>query len=99
MYFVRLESSFRRYYIWVKKTTFTKTEACLFIYHCLLCDRKVSKCFIEETLNIQNRITLYNYIEEIKNYISDFDIQLDYIMDLNYDLDSKEYILDLRKKK
>lgn len=91
--------SFRRYYIWVKKTTFTKTEACLFIYHCLLSERQVSKSYLEEILNIQNRTTLYNYIEEIKNYISDFDSQLNYIMDLFYDIDSKEYILDLRKKR
>ena len=90
---------FRRYYIWVKKTTFNKTEACLFIYHCLLCERQVSKSYLEKVLNIQNRTTLYNYIEEIKNYISDFDSQLNYIMDLFYDIDSKEYILDLRKKR
>ncbi|MCM1131250.1 MAG: hypothetical protein NC087_06905 [Anaeroplasma bactoclasticum] len=86
-------------YIWVKKTTFNKTEACLFIYHCLLCERQVSKKYLEEILNIKNRTTLYNYIEEIKNYISDFDSQIDYIIDINYDADSKEYILELRKKK
>lgn len=86
-------------YIWVKKTTFNKTEACLFIYHCLLCDRYVSKSYLEEKLDINNRVTLYHYIEEIKNYISDFDSELNYIMELFYDTDNKEYKLELRKKK
>lgn len=96
---MRLDASAGGKYIWVKKTTFTKTEACLFIYHCLLCDRQVSKQHLEKVLAIQSRVTLYNYIEEIRNFISNFDYYLDYIMDLDYNLDSKNYILDLRKKK
>ncbi len=83
---------------WGKKTTFSKTEACLFIYHCLIYNNKVSKKYLEDTLNIQSRVTLYNYIEEIKNYISNFDFYLDYIMEIYYDSDIKEYILDSRKK-
>jgi len=54
---------------------------------------------LEDTLNIQSRVTLYNYIGEIKNYVSNFDFYLDYMMDIYYDLYTKEYILDLRKKR
>lgn len=98
IYLMGLELPLGGIIIWVKKTQFSKTEACLFIYHCLLCDRHISKKYLEEILNIQSRITLYNYIEEIRNYFSNFDFYLSYIMEIYYDADKKEYILDLRKK-
>ncbi len=84
---------------WVKKTKFSKCVACIFVYHELLLKRRVSKSYLEKVLEVDSRITLYNYISDIKSFIINFDCYLDYIIDLYYDSSTKEYVLDLRKKK
>lgn len=84
--------------IWVKKTKFNKTIACLFIYHELLTKRRVSKNYLERILEADSRITVYNYIQELKAFIANLGIYLDFIMDIYYDSKTGEYVLDLRKK-
>lgn len=88
----------RKEIIWVKKTQFSKTTACLFIYHELLTKKRVSKNHLEKVLNIDSRITIYNYISELKAFLYNLDMYLDYIIDIYYDPNAKEYVLDLRKK-
>ena len=96
---MRLDNSEGIVYTWVKKTKFSKTEACLFIYHLLLINKRIKKEYLEKVLDIESRVTLYNYITEIKMYIQDFEIRLGYIMELYYDTNTKEYVLSIRRKK
>ncbi|MDE7264504.1 MAG: hypothetical protein K2N64_07570 [Anaeroplasmataceae bacterium] len=94
-----LDDSSRGGITWVKKTKFTKTTACLFIYHHLLLDGKIKRDLVEYALELDNRVTIYNYIGEIKIFISEFKFFLGQEIEVYYDIDTKEYILDLRKKK
>lgn len=84
---------------WVKKTKFSKTEACLFIYHNLLINKRIKKDYLERVLETESRITLYNYITEIKIFIHNFQNRIGYIMELYYDTNTKEYVLSVRRKK
>lgn len=84
---------------WEKKTKFSKTEACLFIFYSLLIKKRINKLLIEKILELDNRITIYNYIIQIQQFISNFENNLDYIIDIYYDYNSKDYVLELRKKK
>lgn len=90
--------SLEEVYIWVKKTKFTKTTACLFIYHHLLLDGKIKKSEIEHALDLENRVTIYNYVEEIKVFISEFMFYLNQELEVEYNSRTGEFILDLRKK-
>lgn len=85
--------------IWVKKTKFSKTGACLFIFQALILCKKVSKEYLIEVLDIESRTTLYNYMKEIEAYFQDFDYYNDFKMILKYDSYNKEYRLILRKKR
>lgn len=49
-------------------------------------------------LEINNRITIYNYINEIKAYIAEFDYLLDYEIDIIYDSKCGDYIMERIKK-
>lgn len=59
----------------------------------------MKKKYLEEVLNLSNRITLYNYIEEVKNFMYELDHHLEYAMEIYYDVNTQEYILEMRKKK
>lgn len=85
--------------VWVKKTKFTKTTACLFIYHSLVIDGRIKRDLIENVLELDNRITIYNYILDIRLFISELDYFLDQELEIYYDTKTKEFILELRKKK
>ena len=73
--------------------------ACLFIYHRLLCNGSLSKLELESILDIDNRITVYNYIKEIQAFIAEFDFYLDEIIEIEYDIVTKKYVLTLKRKK
>ena len=73
--------------------------ACLFIYHRLLCNGTLSKLDLEAILDIDNRITTYNYIKEIQAFIAEFDFYLDEIIEIEYDIVTKKYVLTLKRKK
>lgn len=61
--------------------------------------RKVSKDCFTKILNVECRTTIYNYINEINNFISDFGNDLDHIIEIYYELNSKSYVLSLKTKK
>lgn len=96
---MRLEKSKRGKIIWVKKTKFSKTEACLFIYHELIFKKRVSKQYLEDILETDCRATIHNYIAELKAYLHEFDFYLDYSMEIKYDTPEHEYVLIMEKKK
>ncbi len=82
-----------------KKTSFNKTQACLFIFYKLLVKREISKDYLNKILNIDSRTTLYNYLNEIINFTADFQLDLDHSMDIYYDSNIKKYVLKIRTKK
>ena len=83
--------------VWVKKTLFNKTESCLLIFYLLLKNRKIKKSYLEKILEVDSRTTIYNYVEEIKNFINDMDNYLDVIIDIYYE--DNYYYLELNIKK
>lgn len=81
-----------------RKTKYNKSNAILWISYELWNYGRIKKSRIHEVLEIDNRITIYSYINEIKAFIADFDYYLDYSIEVVYDLETGYYVLEKTKK-
>lgn len=64
------------------------------IYHYLLLEGKITKSEIEFYLNLDNRITIYNYILEIKAFLGELALITNEPMTVRYDYENKEFYLE-----
>lgn len=55
---------------------------------------KISKEEIEHYLELENRITIYNYIIELKLFLAELSKLTDVSMAIQYDYETKEYFLE-----
>ena len=94
IYLMRLDAFLKEVYKMGKKTKFTKTAACLFIYHHLLLNEKIGKEEIEHYLELENRITVYNYIVELKLFLAELSKLTNFNMVIQYDYETKEFFLE-----
>ena len=69
------------------------------MYHRMLHRGFIKKTEIESILNIDSRITAYNYVKEIEAFIAEFDFYLDEIIEIQYDAITKAYYLSAKIKK
>ena len=95
---MRLDDSFLGGLLWVKKTKYSKTTSCLFIYHHLIVYGSIKKEVVEDFLEIENRITIYNYLVELKIFIAELSIYLCQDIEIYYDSKPREFVLEKSKR-
>lgn len=82
-----------------KRTIYTKTTACLFMFYLLLTKRRVKKDYLEDLLEVDSRTTVYNYYKTIDRMIVNLDYKMDDTLEIYYDDRTREYVLAIRRKK